>query len=343
MRTRTGSTHDDNLGMSLRHTFIDILEALDKLGRDLLLVTDTEVLQVEGLRMTLVCTHLCPLILGRIAISPLDEVDSLSYPLVHLGHRHHILGLGRPHIPTTIGTLTAYATGQNGYRLHTEVLAELEVLIVAKGTTLVITPGVLQLAACLLRTDGGLPAVGIPEAVTTAMNHATAREAQELRLEIGQRLSQILTQTMALISILRHQRYHVDIHIACVQHQDLERSLLTGRFRREHCLILLPVVVVHVDDSLCQQLRIPGRPSLRLLNEGDTHLFGTTVHITHKSREVILLTSLHRDTVETVVLQSEALPAFIVEVLLDTLGVKTHVGSIVRMNGILRTDQQITQ
>ena len=68
-----------------------------------------------------------------------------------------------------------------------------------------VTPGILQLTALLLRTNGGLPTVGIPETVATAMHHATTREAQELGLEVGQCLGEILAQTMSLISILRHQ------------------------------------------------------------------------------------------------------------------------------------------
>ena len=118
VRTRTGRTHDDDLGMSFHHAFIDILEALDKLRRDLLLVTDTEVLQVEGLRMTGVSTHLRPFVRGRITVGPLDEVYTFVHPLVHLRHRHHVLSLCRPHVPATVGTLTAHTGGQDGYGLH---------------------------------------------------------------------------------------------------------------------------------------------------------------------------------------------------------------------------------
>ena len=79
-----------------------------------------------------------------------------------------------------------------------------------------ITPGVLQLTTRLLRTDGGLPTVGVPETVTTAMHHATAWEAHELRMEVSECLGEILTQAMTLIGILGHQRHHVDIHVTIV-------------------------------------------------------------------------------------------------------------------------------
>ena len=96
MGTGTSRTHDDNLRMSLHHAFIYIFKALDELRRDLLLVTDTEILQVEGLGMTSVCTHLRPLVSSRITIRPLDEVDGLSHPLIHFRHRHYVLSLSGP-------------------------------------------------------------------------------------------------------------------------------------------------------------------------------------------------------------------------------------------------------
>ena len=242
--------------------------------------------------MSLICTHLRPFIGSRVAISPLDEVDSLSYPLVHRFHRTSILSLRRPHVPTAVGTLTAHASRQNGHRLHTEVLAELEVLEIAKTHALVITPGILHLLALLLGADGCLPAISIPEAVATTMNHASAREAHELWLKIGKCLSQILAQTMPLVSILRHQRHHVDIEVAHIQHEHHQRSFLAGGIRRQYSLIFLPAITSHVDDSLCQELRILGRPSWQLLYESHTHLLGIT-KVTHEGREVVLLASLY--------------------------------------------------
>ena len=47
--------------MFLADAVIDILETLLKLGSDLLLVAQTQILEVEGLRMTCIGTHLSPL------------------------------------------------------------------------------------------------------------------------------------------------------------------------------------------------------------------------------------------------------------------------------------------
>ena len=121
-----------------------------------------------------------------------------------------------------------------------------------------IAPGVLQTATLLLRTDGGLPTVGIPEAIATAMYHATARETHELRLQVGQCLCQVGTQTMTLEGVLRHERHHVNIKVAGIEHEDLEGGVLTGTVGCQHGLVLLPSGVVDVELGLSQEFRLSG-------------------------------------------------------------------------------------
>ena len=111
MRARTGSTHDNNFWMCFRHPFIHIFEPFNKLRRDTLLVTQSEVLQSERFRMTGLSADSSPFRI-HIAISPLDQVESLVYPLVHFTHRNHILRLVS-HAPTAICTLTTYSTRQD--------------------------------------------------------------------------------------------------------------------------------------------------------------------------------------------------------------------------------------
>ena len=171
------------------------------------------------------------------------------------------------------------------------------------------------------------------------MNDTATREAHELRLEVGERLSQILTQAMTLISILGHQGYDVNIHVTNVQHENLKRGFLTGRIRCQHGLVLLPCIVLHVDDSLCQESRVLGRPSWLLIDECHAHLLGIT-NVAQECREIIVLASLHGDTIETIVLNTKALPTTIVDIFLDTLHVKTHVIGVVGMNRIVHASLQ---
>ena len=330
---RTCGADDDNVGIGLAHAFIYILKALSEFGGDLLLVADAEVLQTEGCGVALLGTELSPLGGGGVAISPLDEVEGLGDPLVHLGHRAGVLCLCGPHVPTTVGSLAAHAGGQDGQRLHAQVFAELEVLIVAKSHRLVVAPGVLELLALLLRTDGGLPAVGVPETVAATVDDTAAGEAQELRLQVGEGLGEILAQTVTFIGVLGHEGDHIDIDGARIQHEYLEGCLLTSGVGGEHSLVVLPAVALEGEGGVGEQLRILA-PALRL-NEGHAYLFLTAIDIAEEGREVVLRTSLHGDAVEAVVLKTEASPALIVVELTGALDMEAHVGGVVGMDALI--------
>ena len=123
------------------------------------------------------------------------------------------------------------------------------------------------------------------------MHHASAGEAHELGVEVGQCLSQILAQTVSLIGVLRHERYDVNIHVARRQHQNLQGCLLAVVRRRQRHLLLLPRVVGYVDGGLGQQFRVFS-PSL-WLDERNANLLGIALHVTEESREIILGTGFH--------------------------------------------------
>ena len=212
MRAGTGSTYNNDIGILGTNLVIYELETLLKLRGNLLLITKTQILEVEGLRMTGIGTNLTPLGVCR-TVSPLNQVKCLIGPLLHFLHGDCILSLCT-HIPTAVGALATYAARQDGQRLHAGILAELEILKVSHLHALMVTPGILDTLTGLLGTYGCLPAVCIPESVTTAVNHATAGESHELGIQVNQCLSKVLTQTMALISILRIEGYHIDIHHA---------------------------------------------------------------------------------------------------------------------------------
>ena len=330
---RTSGADDDNVGIGLAHAFIYIFKALSEFGGDLLLVADAEVLQTEGLGMALLGAELSPLGGGGIAIGPLDEVEGLGDPLVHLGHRAGVLCLCGPHAPTTVGTLAAHTGGQDGQRLHAEVFAELEVLIVAETHRLVVAPGVLELLALLLGTDGGLPAVGVPETVAATVDDTAAGEAQELRLQVGEGLGEILAQTVTFIGVLGHEGEHIGIDGTRIEHEHLEGGLLTGGVGGEHGLVFLPAFALEGEGGVGEQLGILA-PALRL-DEGHAYLLLTAIDIAEEGREVVLRTGLHGDAVEAVVLKTEASPALIVVELTGALDVEAHVGGVVGMDALI--------
>ena len=328
MRTRSGGTDDDYLGMLLRDFLVHVLEALGKLGRDLLLVADTQILQVEGGRMTGSSTYGTPLG-GDVTVGPLNEVEGILYPLIHVSHIYHFLGLPL-HAPATVHTLAAHATGQDGHRLHTHVLTELEVLEVTHLHRLVVAPGVLQGLARLHGAYGSLPAVGVPETVTASVYHTSTRETHELGVQALECLGQVLADAMSVVGVLRHEPHHVEVHLALLQHENLQVGIGTVLGGNEHSLILLPLLVIDVEGCLGQHLR--------LVTGNDQHhadRFCLAADIAHEDAEVVLGTRLDRHAVETVIAQSHTRPAVEVVVVTDALRIDTHIGGVVGMDGLV--------
>ena len=339
VRARPCCTHDDNLGMGLAHAFINIFEALDELWRDALLIAQTQVFQVEWLRMSGLGTHTAPFG-GHVAIGPFYQVECLGYPFVHLVHRHAVLGLVF-HSPATIGALATHSAGEDGEGLHAQVFAELEILKVAQAHRLVISPGVLQAAALLLRSHSGLPTVGVPCSVATTMHHTSTGEAHELGMEGGKGLGQVFAQAMAFVGVVGHQRYHVDVHRACGEREYLEGTILHVAPSGELGLVFLPVTGIHVDSGVGYELGVFA-PTL-WLDKGYPHLLGSALDIAQECREVILCTRLQRDAVESVVLNAIASPAGIVVIVPHALNIYTHVGGVVGMDGTVGAGLQMAK
>ena len=275
VRTRTCCTHDDDFGMSSHDTVVDVLEALHKLGRDALLVADTQVLQIEWLGMSGLSTHTAPFG-GDIAIGPFDEVKCFVHPFVHLVHRTSVLCLVL-HTPTAVDALAADTTRKDGKWLHTDILAELEILEVAKAHALVIAPGVLELLALMLGTQSGLPTIGVPEAIATTMNHATAGETHETWMHGLQCLGKVLAKAVAHKGIFGHQRYGIDVHLAHGEHENLEDCIRAIFDRFEDGLHLVPIGAYDLYGLVGQQLLLTTG-----YNKSDAHFLGLATYVAHK-------------------------------------------------------------
>ena len=117
--------------MGGRHLIINIFEALDKLRRDALLVAQSQIFQVERLGMTSLGAHASPFGVD-VTIGPLNQVEGLIHPLVHLVHRHPVLRLVF-HAPATVGALATHTTGKDRQRFHAHILTELEILKVSQS------------------------------------------------------------------------------------------------------------------------------------------------------------------------------------------------------------------
>ena len=81
--------------------------------------------------MTCLCTHASPFRVD-VSVGPFNEVKCILYPLVHLRHGNNVLSL-LLHAPTAIGSLARNTAGQDRQRLHAQVFAELEILVVTQS------------------------------------------------------------------------------------------------------------------------------------------------------------------------------------------------------------------
>ena len=78
------------------------------------------------------------------------------------------------------------------------------------------------------------------------MNHATAREAHELRMQVGERLGEVGAQSVSLVGVFGHERHHVNVHVALCQHQYLQGCILAVGIGRQHGFVLFPVAGSHL-------------------------------------------------------------------------------------------------
>ena len=73
-----------------------------------------------------------------------------------------------------------------------------------------VSPDVVGWLAIFLRTHALLPVVNVLEPLT--VEHAAAREAHKARLQVGNGLGKVFTQSMTLVSILWFETYQVYRH-----------------------------------------------------------------------------------------------------------------------------------
>ena len=196
-------------------------------------------------------THPGPLGRGRVAVSPLDEVQQLVDIGRHVGHGDAAL-LSAEALGVVGRVLAGDAGSQHGQRLGTDVLAELEILVEAEATRLVVVPDVEVGLACLQRAHRLVPVIDVLETLSVA--HAAAREAHELGMERGDGLGQVLAQTVltAHERLAGEQRDHIDAHVGCLQRYDGQAGFVAAALGGERSSILLPVRSAGLQLALCQ-------------------------------------------------------------------------------------------
>ena len=172
------------------------------------LIAYSYIFQVERLWMTSVGSHLCPLVCGRVAVSPLYHVHQFLNVVRHVLHRYSSL-LSAKTVGVGSGVLTWHTGSEHWQRLRSNVLTELEILEESESASLMIAPDVSVGNTVVERTHGMVPVVDIVKSVAVA--HAASWETHKLRVQVGNRLRKVASESVlsSLECILREEAYHV--------------------------------------------------------------------------------------------------------------------------------------
>ena len=256
-------TDEFNLGM---HLADGIHEDLQTLGESLvvlvvpLLIAHTQVLQVEGGGVSHFGTQGSPLVLGRVAVGKLDEVDAVIDVGLEVFDGHVNLLL----VADVVLELTAHAHVQHGKRFCTNLLRQTEILVEAQSVTLEIVgvvtagegvvPAVLVQRTVLYRAYRVLPLVARGQVGT--LHDASSGEAEHAGLHVEECLCQVLAHTV-LISIVRIDGEEADVlqvsgHAAVTPYAQV--GSLYGLAGLQHEGVFFPLLARYLNAAVAQFL-----------------------------------------------------------------------------------------
>src|SRR5690606_618828 len=153
-RHRAGSADHCDLRVLRADRVVDLAETVAEVGGDLILVPESEVTQVEWLRVTERYPIVAPAGLGP-AVGELDQIQDV----LDVGG-HVVLGDGAR---TAVEVLAADPGGHDRHRRRAQLCTKLEILEVADGHRLVVSPRVAHLPALMAGADRRLPVVHVVE------------------------------------------------------------------------------------------------------------------------------------------------------------------------------------
>ena len=194
-----------------------------------------------------------------------------------------------------------------------------------------IAPGVHLLLPGLLWTDGLLPAVGVPEALSAAVNHAAARETHEFGIELVDGLGKVPAQAVALECVLRNEGDHINVYAALCEAEELEACIGAVLCGGEGDFIFLPSPAAGLELGLPYCHRNGKRTSLDLpaRHERNFHIPCLSVGAPEEDGEIIFLTCLEHHSAEAGIGYAYAGRAAEIAEMADSLDVETHIVRIV--------------
>ena len=208
--------------------------------------------------------------------------------------------------------LAGQSHAQHRQRLGADVLAQLEELEESQSVALVVVgkvavvegvlPSVSIQRSILHASDGVFPLVACVE--RGSLHDAATGKAEHARVHVGQRLSQVVAQTVlaALVGVFREERHMLQRHGVLAAQEDAQLSLRFGSCGLDHHLVAFPLRSLHVYFHLAEVLSfIHGL----LVDELHANL-RAALRSPGPHREAIVLVFLDADAEEALVLQSRS-------------------------------------
>ncbi len=261
-----------------------------------LLITYTEILEVEWFWMTHVSTKFSPLILSRIAISEVDKVDAV----IDIWLKFIYSNVYMFFILDIILELTTHTTVKNRKWFCTNLFWKLEELKEAKSVTLeiiwiittceCIVPTVFVERTILNWTYSILPLVTSLKVCT--FYDTTTRETEDTWVQLLESFCKVLTHTvlMSLVSINREERYMFNISSNLWVAPNTKVSTLTSLLRSDSYCILLPFLTAYIDAAITKFLVVS---HCCIINDINPNLWTATIWNASPNREAILSITLY--------------------------------------------------
>ena len=170
--------------------------ALSRRIRLVVLITNLQILDIVWFRMTVLSTERT-IFRGNRTVGILQGIHALINPRLDAVYRSH----------TAVPQTYVY----NIERLGVQILGKLQILIKSHTVAGTVAPVYVLMARTFLdRTDSLLPMESILRRFLS-LYVATAREADELRMDVIEKLSQVRAQAiLAILESRREEAYHIE-------------------------------------------------------------------------------------------------------------------------------------
>ena len=235
-----------HFGIFLLHRIENHGETFFKDIGNQILVTNTDVLQIERFGMSGLRTLLSPHGLLRISIRIFYQIQYILHVLRHFLHRDSALLTAATQFAYRVMTastriLTRHSGCHYRNRFGPHILAEQKIFMISQTAGLMIPPQIAQRLAFLQRSYRAFPIINIVH--TISVSHTSAGETDKTGMKVRQSLCQISAQPVlpAFKCILWEKRNHIQGILPSHLRTNGQHGIRSIRRCRQYSLLFFPL------------------------------------------------------------------------------------------------------